>query len=216
MRRACGLPTPVPSFSLLRFLRRQAEGSFSICPSNKAATCRDATSRSSPSCSYRDGNNTCLLSSARHFTTCQYREANVELSRLAANIAKRAPSNQLNCTLSFSSISRHKTPASQFILPEKKISRHAFHGFQNIWCRLRGSSKHNGGPNLKSKNPPPIASFLEDTSGPLLGRSKLGKAANDLKLRCTELNKHGRVTTVNGEFKKSELIAKVCLEPRYL
>lgn len=36
-----------------------------------------------------------------------------------------------------------------------------------------------------------------------------GKAANELRLRCTEINEVGNVTLVNGEFKKSELIAKV-------
>jgi hypothetical protein len=41
------------------------------------------------------------------------------------------------------------------------------------------------------------------------GRSK-AKAGNELKLRCTEFDKQGRVTLVSGEFKKSELIAKVC------
>lgn len=35
------------------------------------------------------------------------------------------------------------------------------------------------------------------------------RAANELKMRCTELDEHGNVTLVSGEFKKSELIAKV-------
>ena len=41
------------------------------------------------------------------------------------------------------------------------------------------------------------------------GRSKTGKAGNEMKLRCTEIDENGNVTTVNAEFKKSELIAKV-------
>jgi len=36
------------------------------------------------------------------------------------------------------------------------------------------------------------------------------KAANEQKLRCTEFDENGNVVLVNGEFKKSELIAKVC------
>jgi magnesium transporter len=42
-----------------------------------------------------------------------------------------------------------------------------------------------------------------------LGRSMYAKAANEPKLRCTEFDENGNVVLVNGEFKKSELIAKV-------
>jgi magnesium transporter len=44
-----------------------------------------------------------------------------------------------------------------------------------------------------------------------LGR--MVRTANELKMRCTELDEHGNVTLVSGEFKKSELIAKVRLAP---
>jgi magnesium transporter len=40
-------------------------------------------------------------------------------------------------------------------------------------------------------------------------RSLAAKAPNELRLRCTEFDINGNVTLVNGEFKKSELIAKV-------
>jgi len=40
-----------------------------------------------------------------------------------------------------------------------------------------------------------------------LGR--MTRAANELKMRCTELDEQGNVTMVSGEFKKSELIARV-------
>ncbi|KAF1360072.1 cora-domain-containing protein [Lizonia empirigonia] len=42
------------------------------------------------------------------------------------------------------------------------------------------------------------------------------RTANELKMRCTELDEHGNVTLVSGEFKKSELIAKYGLLPRDL
>jgi hypothetical protein len=35
------------------------------------------------------------------------------------------------------------------------------------------------------------------------------RAANELKMRCTELDEQGNVKMVSGEFKKSELIARV-------
>ncbi|RAL65989.1 hypothetical protein DID88_005650 [Monilinia fructigena] len=49
-----------------------------------------------------------------------------------------------------------------------------------------------------------------------LGRSVSVKAASEPRLRCTELDENGNVVLVNGEFKKSELIAKYGLLPRDL
>lgn len=42
-----------------------------------------------------------------------------------------------------------------------------------------------------------------------IARGLAAKASNELRLRCTEFDSGGNVTLVNGEFKKSELIAKV-------
>lgn len=67
---------------------------------------------------------------------------------------------------------------------------------------------------------PPIPPSSDDASstgsgyGNTLGR--LARSANELKMRCTELDEHGNVTLVSGEFKKSELIAKYGLLPRDL
>jgi magnesium transporter len=63
--------------------------------------------------------------------------------------------------------------------------------------------------------PSPLASpgYLDDTGGegalPNYGRTVSAKATNEMKLRCTEFDENGKVTLVNGEFKKSELIQKV-------
>jgi magnesium transporter len=60
---------------------------------------------------------------------------------------------------------------------------------------------------LQPPPPPP-----DDTSGSSGFGSSLGRImrpTNELKMRCTELDEHGNVTLVSGEFKKSELIAKV-------
>jgi len=40
-------------------------------------------------------------------------------------------------------------------------------------------------------------------------RTQAAKAALEPRLRCTEVDENGEVTMVDGEFKKSELIAKV-------
>lgn len=75
--------------------------------------------------------------------------------------------------------------------------------------RLWPLKKGKGNSALKPNDLPPLPSFLDDANGSVLGRSKVGRLSNELKLRCTEVNENGDVTLVNGEFKKSELIAKV-------
>jgi magnesium transporter len=40
-------------------------------------------------------------------------------------------------------------------------------------------------------------------------RTLAAKAASEPRLRCTEVDEHGNVILVDGEFKKTELIAKV-------
>ncbi|KAF5855439.1 magnesium ion transporter, partial [Aspergillus alliaceus] len=56
----------------------------------------------------------------------------------------------------------------------------------------------------------------EGTEGLNFGRGLAAKASNELRLRCTEFDNNGNVTLVNGEFRKSELIAKYGLLPRDL
>lgn len=67
-------------------------------------------------------------------------------------------------------------------------------------------------PLLPDDLPQGLSKTTEDTN-PMLNmtRSIAAKAGSELKLRCTELDENGNVVTVNGEFKKSELIAKVRL-----
>jgi len=42
-------------------------------------------------------------------------------------------------------------------------------------------------------------------------RLQMAKAALEPRLRCTEVDENGKVILMDGEFKKSELIAKVCV-----
>jgi magnesium transporter len=89
--------------------------------------------------------------------------------------------------------------------PYRTFSTNCVH---NAWG-VFGQAKRLNAPQ------PPI----EDTPGPTGFGSSLGRLtrpANELKMRCTELDEHGNVTLVSGEFKKSELIAKYGLLPRDL
>ncbi|KAH0140847.1 cora-domain-containing protein, partial [Aureobasidium melanogenum] len=56
--------------------------------------------------------------------------------------------------------------------------------------------------------------LLDDAGAASLGR--IVKPTNELRMRCTEFDGDGKVTLVNGAFKKSELIAKCGLLPRDL
>ncbi|KAI8934591.1 magnesium ion transporter [Plenodomus lindquistii] len=67
---------------------------------------------------------------------------------------------------------------------------------------------------LAAPPPPEDSSSSSSGFGSSLGR--MTRATNELKMRCTELDEHGNVTLVSGEFKKSELIAKYGLLPRDL
>lgn len=62
---------------------------------------------------------------------------------------------------------------------------------------------------------PPVTTFTDDgAEGNLfnLGRTLASKTLNEPRLRCTEFDENGNVTLVNGEFRKSELTAKVSFD----
>jgi magnesium transporter len=80
------------------------------------------------------------------------------------------------------------------------------------WLRRLWGQKQKTTRPLKSDDLP-VGSFLEDGGeAPIfnLGRKISPKSANEAKLQCTEFDENGNVVLVNGEVKKSELIAKVC------
>lgn len=74
--------------------------------------------------------------------------------------------------------------------------------FRHLWPSKESRHKSSLQPN----DLPPLSNGPDD--GANLGR--LLRPANELMLRCTEFDENGNVT-VNGDFKKSELIAKVQL-----
>lgn len=73
--------------------------------------------------------------------------------------------------------------------------------------RLWGSSARKGAKPLKPDDLP-----LHDDLAPTMFNSRrvqTAKAALEPRLRCTEVDESGKVILVDGEFKKTELIAKV-------
>ncbi|OAA60151.1 inner membrane magnesium transporter MRS2 [Cordyceps fumosorosea ARSEF 2679] len=82
--------------------------------------------------------------------------------------------------------------------------------------RLWGMAARRGFKPLKPDDLPGGHDDLEHGSMFNSRRVMTAKAAAEPRLRCTEVDEHGQVILVDGEFKKSELIAKYGLLPRDL
>jgi magnesium transporter len=80
--------------------------------------------------------------------------------------------------------------------------------------RLWGATARRGAKPLKPDDLPAHEDPLDSNSMFNNRRTLTAKAALEPRLRCTEVDENGEVILVDGEFKKSELIAKVC--PRRL
>jgi len=186
-----------PSSSLLRFLRFQSEQVCFFTPS-RASICQNSQPRrtraSSPGILHG------LQNPVRHLTTTPCCKATLESSLLNLDFL-RSPS-RYGPTNPHGSASVQRPAKIRIITEYANTSRYASTHFRPLLNRLWK-------PKTKPTNLPPLPSFLDDVGGTSLGRNKAGKAANELKLRCTEFDKEGKVTLMDGEFKKTELIAKV-------
>jgi len=205
MRHALGFHVPVPSSSLLRFLRSQTED---ICffTSNSRTNARHCVH-------HRSGASLNLTStSRRHLNTTPARQAVVQPSLLHSDNPRPSRRRDVPANLP-------PPPSVNRLWPcvpsdnsfNQSTSRHASTDSRPLLKRILGRRKAIA--DLPLNDLPPLPSFLDDVNGPTLGRSKTAKGTNELKLRCTEFNEDGKVTLVNGEFKKTELIAKVCHLP---
>lgn len=159
--------------------------------------------------SRRYGNILCC-SNARNISITHYEQAIVEASIL--NLDFLNPSHRKGTWNSpdLAPPSSHNVRASPRALRIVSRCRHVSKRSLSFlqWCWP--STKKPGESALRPDDLPLLPNFLNDSDSSILGRSKVGKPSNELILRCTEVNENGDVTLVNGEFKKSELIAKVC------
>jgi magnesium transporter len=97
-----------------------------------------------------------------------------------------------------------------FFVASRSSSTKSQSWWQNWLCRKEAYLKWKNSNNTK------ITTFTdEEAEGNLfnLGQTLASKSHDEPRLRCTEFDENGNVTLVNGEFRKSELIAKVCLPP---
>lgn len=85
--------------------------------------------------------------------------------------------------------------------------------YSSNWLRRAFGRKVNRRRPLKGVDTPHGDEGVE-VPAYALGRTMSAKTANEQKLRCTEFDENGNVVLVNGEFKKSELIAKASYPPQ--
>ncbi|KAL8904444.1 MAG: hypothetical protein Q9171_007047 [Xanthocarpia ochracea] len=208
MNTASKLHVAAPSPSLLRFLRSQINDTCFFSSNDRLERHYSPAKARRPV--HRNRSNG-LPSWTRGFGTSPPHQATVESSFLNLDFLKHL-SRQNNPT------ARPLPTTSTYGLGRDCVRQPVRHAstddqpfLRRLWQRRRIAP-----PALKEGDLPPRPSFLDEGNGTSLGRSKAGKAANELRLRCTEINENGDVTLVNGEFKKSELIAKYGLLPRDL
>ena len=203
MRPAPRPTTSAPSLSALRFLRSQSEQVCFFTPSKKVTACQSprrgvkvALGHTTPA----------LPSVRRQLATSSPHQASVEPSLLNLDFLRPYPKRAFRRI----SVLASRSPRTPFHHAPENINypRHASTDTRPLWRRPWVSRK--GRPDLRSNNSVPLPSFLDDTASTSIGRRKAVKGANELRLRCTEFDENGNVTFMDGEFRKSELIAKVC------
>ena len=185
---------PAPSAALLRFLKSQTEHTSHSTLISSGIRQNHGLSR----LHFRQG-------SRRFFSTSPRSHATVEASLLNLDFLRKRPKQNL-----FEAIqpADSRRPGIVFFTSHDRrdTSRAASTDDRSFVRQLWQSKRQKTDWRPQESSPP--TGFLDDGAGTSLGRNK-GKISNELKLRCTEFNEDGKVTLVNGEFKKSELIAKV-------
>ena len=212
MNPLCHSGIPVPSAALLRFLKHQTEA-FPFFTSNSTSGLQ--ISLAQRACKW--WRKTSHGTDSRP-TSGSLIQGNV-LSALRENFQQwrkgqsdcMAP-DHLPCQSLCSSILYlpHRLPTSHAAVPSRTISQRAQNRADILerrsrWRLWKMGRRPDNDP-MRPDDLPTLGSFLDDGAG--FGR--ILKPTADLRLRCTELDEKGNVTLVSGEFKKSELIQKVC------
>ncbi|TVY18667.1 Mitochondrial inner membrane magnesium transporter mrs2 [Lachnellula arida] len=199
---------PAPSSALLKFLQAQSEAVCFFSPNAQPGSILDhpTIGGSLPKIS------------ARCISTSIPRRATVEAAFLNLDFLwpRSSPSALHIQSAQCRTASRNRgLNNGRVLLAQRKASTWSRSWLQRLW----GSKSSKGGRPLRPDDLPTSSRERDDggdTSVFSLGRAVSAKAAAQPKLRCTELDESGNVVLTNGEFKKSELIAKYGLLPRDL
>ena len=191
-----------PSPSVLSFLRTQVRYAFESptaqCAALKGQRCAYGTASRTGRISRlgeRDGSVSLAGSRLEPSSSCAPAQKTFQNSR-TPRLAQRIPRTSL-----------FVSNAPTQLLEGPFLRRRAFTttSLSKAW-QLFGGRKGRQPARLQSPLP------YKDPIDTPVGFDSLGRmtrAANELKMRCTELDEQGNVTMVSGEFKKSELIARV-------
>jgi len=192
-----------PSPSVLSFLRAQVTNAFE----RPLAQCAQATQQrrgygTNPGTRWAPGDAKCRIKTS----SCKRREG----SRTFAT-SQCLPARKVSQPVLETSLAVPQATA----LSIRDVDPQGYRSFSttpsnNGW-KIFNSAKMRKLAQLQAPQPPPEETSSGTTGfGSSLGR--IMRPTNELKMRCTELDEHGNVTLVSGEFKKSELIAKVRIE----
>ncbi|KAE8388060.1 hypothetical protein BDV23DRAFT_160011 [Aspergillus alliaceus] len=192
------LKPAVPSASLLCYLRSQSENTHFF--TSACGTARKPQAHNQPS------RMICLRNSSTWTRTTPLRcRATVDTSILPASTLSRGRGSP-RCRAS-------PTPSTT---PVILFSRASHTKSRPLLRRLFELRRNRAAADAKLNRTGEPTLVDEGTEGLNFGRGLAAKASNELRLRCTEFDNNGNVTLVNGEFRKSELIAKYGLLPRDL
>ncbi|KAB8223578.1 hypothetical protein BDV33DRAFT_167261 [Aspergillus novoparasiticus] len=192
------LKPAVPSASLLRYLRSQSENThvfISACGTSRKPQIHNQPSRM---LALRNTSSWANIKPLR----CR---ATLETNLLPVSTISRSRGS-----------SRCRASLGQSPSPITVFSRATHTKSRPLLRRLFDLRRSKAAAEAKLNRAGGPALVDEGTEGLNFGRGLAAKASNELRLRCTEFDNNGNVTLVNGEFRKSELIAKYGLLPRDL
>ena len=198
-----------PSASLLRFLRAQTEQNCFFTP-----TAISPTSQGSQASKPYSQHALIRKPPSRGLSTTLRRKATVESSILNFEPFRTNPRQDL---LYYPTTRGNARPRTTNVCTDHQMrdTRDASSNSRPFLQRWWHPKSKRLQAALESDDLPALPGLLDDSRGSITGRS-VGKAPNELKLRCTEFDENGKVTLMSGEFKKSELIAKVQMVITYL
>jgi magnesium transporter len=182
-----------PSPSVLSFLRAQVKTAFESpaaqCAGSKSQRCAYASSSRAVWVAPKTGDRRMGSTSAR---IAQQQCATLQPAFDGPQLL-RTSTRPLECPLGRRNFSTSRT--------------------QNVWDMFKSNRQRK---LAQLEAPSPATEDSPGSAGYGSGLGRIMRPTNELKMRCTELDEHGNVTLVSGEFKKSELIAKYGLLPRDL
>lgn len=197
------LRAPVPSAGLLRFLRSQSENLCFFSPNNAPAPGIHHVTRQAWCAAKRRAHEYSKLNQPLH---CQRDESlQAGMFNLDSFIQSRTPRVSSSSRVKSLQLSSHARTGVRYNCTDEKTPAYKPTWQERIWgTRAKKSAKP-----LEPDDLPGGDGDGENNSMFNIRRQLSQKAALEPRLRCTEVDDSGNVIVVDGEFKKSELIARV-------